>query len=47
MDQMMAYLAKGTFDKMREGWNQHASEADVEQELKNLYATQDVGRKNS
>lgn len=37
MDQMMAYLAKGTFDKMRVGWNQHANENDVEQELKNLY----------
>lgn len=37
MDQMMAYLAKGTFDKMREGWNQHANENDVEQELNNLY----------
>lgn len=36
MDQMMAYLAKGTFDKMREGWNQHASAADVAQELKDL-----------
>lgn len=36
MDQMMAYLAKGTFDKMRVGWNQHASAADVAQELKNL-----------
>ena len=37
MDQMMAYLAKGTFDKMREGWSQHANENDVEQELNNLY----------
>ena len=36
MDQMMAYLAKGTFDKMRVGWNQHASAVDVAQELGNL-----------
>ena len=42
MDQMMAYLAKGTFDKMREGWNQHASAADVAQELKDLNATADA-----
>ncbi len=41
LEQILAYIAHGTMDKMVQGWNKHANQTEVQNVLMSLHATPD------